>query len=528
MNSQPDPSNISTESSMSLNLQHGGHRSLPLLPGTKEGKDDDSLTQMSANIVNMEWNHLDSTRSAARQEHGAILPTNVASAHSIKRKPTPKSNPLTSSSMKEHLKELVPEERIEEQTETEGTIAEAFQPSHSGVGQKGITEDRAVDMTKGMPLSKQEIADNQIPRETSPPPMLNDTTITELDIDITSKPQHLQMSGLSREPTPDFSNLPRLDEIRSPAGTSNFSLSSATRKEMTKLRRFVNSSDLLSRSTGQGVTTGLEVVESILPGNSPPISYSPPSASSPVSSASYYTRDLNNLGSTLSPNETDEIQPGLEVLQHEESYRMKSPPPPFSDSGSPDISIPERGLLTHFNTVEFESGLEVNRPSSVKSRIPSDLTAKFANETGTQWKLNIPLQQTDAEVQSVTNSVTGESTSSKRKWFSGRLTKSSNQGRSNSTNKKLPQYLEHSFSTCGHRILLWSKRNSSRLIYITYPFEHGGVYDLAHVNTMGPSVSNATVNMRFVASTRERIAIIAYADEVGIFIPSPSFSEGKS
>jgi hypothetical protein len=478
--------------------------------------------QMSATIVNMGWNHLGSISSLQGEEYMTNPQFPVESRHAIKRKPAPKINSsLLATDMKDNHGILVSKEQTLGPNQGPVAVLSEVQSTQWKIPNMSDTEDGAVDVLNSAPSTKPKFEEAIEPlahdQASIPPPTPQSTTTTEPEADMISKFDSLQWAGVPRQATPGC-GIPQHDEVVSHGASSSVLLSPGSGSEDPGPLWSRNSASPLRERQGHEskfeIESGLEVLEPrFLSATTTPINNLPSSAFSPVSSVAYSGRDLSKLAFTTTHDQSSENQPGLEVLRRD--HGSPSPPPPFTEPASPDVAIVDRPIIKPRDKTDFESGLEVDRQLSVKSRTGIRVEATIVPQSEIQGKLNIPLQQHDVDMMSMANSASGESTSTnKRSRFFERFMGSSKQRTSNST-FKLPQHLEYSFSSCGHRILLWSKKNSARVMCIIYPFERGSVYDLARLNTMVSAESNdANVSMRFVAANRDCIAIVAYADEV--------------
>jgi hypothetical protein len=196
------------------------------------------------------------------------------------------------------------------------------------------------------------------------------------------------------------------------------------------------------------------------------------------------------------------LQPGLEVLDSQYPYsNSRSPPPPFSEPASPETRDPEKeSSQQHVKEKLYESGLEV------------------AN-----WGPRLVI---DPDAYSIMNqSIAGESTSSKRKTsFLGRFMGEFKSSKSTLT-YKLPPNMEFCFSSCGSRVLLWTKKDSSNFVSIKYPFKDGNASDLDHIHSMIPKdLEPSSASIRFVTASRESTAIIVYVNEVSIHSTTVEFN----
>jgi hypothetical protein len=185
-------------------------------------------------------------------------------------------------------------------------------------------------------------------------------------------------------------------------------------------------------------------------------------------------------------------QPGLELSESQyPDSSTRSPPPPFSAPQTPEIREPkDESWQRNTDTTFYESGLEVVKEETRPTIDPDAFSL-------------------------MNHSIAGESTSSRKK--PGFLSRFSQSSKSSKTTPayKLPPNLEFCFSSCGSRVLLWSKRDSVRIVSIKYPFKDGVVFDLNHVQNMIPKDSQkSSPDIRLVGASPESTAIVVYIDGV--------------
>jgi hypothetical protein len=185
-------------------------------------------------------------------------------------------------------------------------------------------------------------------------------------------------------------------------------------------------------------------------------------------------------------------QPGLELSESQyPDSSTRSPPPPFSAPQTPEIREPkDEPWQGNTNPTFYESGLEVVKEETRPTIDPDAFSL-------------------------MNHSIAGESTSSRKKpGFLSRFGQSSKSSKATPA-YKLPPNLEFCFSSCGSRVLLWSKRDSVRIVSIKYPFKDGTVFDLNHVQNMIPKDSQkSSPDIRLVGASAESTAIVVYIDGV--------------
>jgi hypothetical protein len=242
---------------------------------------------------------------------------------------------------------------------------------------------------------------------------------------------------------------------------------------------------------------------------------------------------------------------GLEVVDfHHALSSTGSPPPPFSSPQTPQSSEMENSSPTYpslFSRPNDQPGLEVvgghgntsaqDSEKSILQRLKEQQIELAKMESGLEvvdrnsamcehhdpsapHSSMVSSPRIDPDAWPIQQSITSDSSSTKKKSglfskFRSGLNKSAPNTTPPATAYKLPQFLEYCFSCDGKRVMLWSKRESPKIVVVLPAYNTGQTHTLIEPLESKPIDAMASsMNIRLVAAGTERIAAIVYGEKV--------------